>query len=396
MILPKQHNSSLVCEVNRVKTNVRDEIDNILPLWMRFAITEVTGKAATNEKSIWLKNGWECVWVAYASLVGGVLFNIWIVENLNFLTASLLPIGWLATTSGARMLQVGIGHACAHVNCTGNAKVDCILGEISTILVWIRAFVSYASDHRFHHSLKQHLTDQDETVRFLYHWVGLRPGCSISRNKRRLFSSIISPLFHLKVFLGRIKACFGSSSLAHNAAALLIWGLIFMGVDLLGMWEDFFVAWMFPVVILYQISATLRLTLEHIWPDSMIMSRRDRLFVCRATANVFCGELPPIKTGFVFKDRLAMVVWCMRMFFIHFLFGRLFILVGDTPTHALHHRVPNSDWCNAPYVYQKEIQLGHHHGPEPYIEIWGVMMAIDASLESLANQLPSKVRGSVY
>lgn len=374
--------------------DIRDCIDAVLPSFLRFAMTEITGKAATGELPLWHKNPFQSVFVAYASLFGGLCLSNWAISNLNPVTSVVLLISWLATTNGARTIQVGIIHSCSHVNCFKNSKVDFLLGEISSIILVIRAFITYAPDHLIHHKIKQHLTLDDETVRFLFSWVGLRPGWPKSWNKRRLIFSMMSPLFHLKFFLGRVKACFWSPSLIHNTFAIVFWLLILTYISANDLWLTFLVGWLFPMTILYQISTTLRLTLEHLFPETSVMQLRDLIFVCRATANIYCGEMPPAKTGVFWADQLALRTWDIKMFFVHFLFERLFILVADTPNHALHHRFPKSDWHNAPYTHQIDVEkdLFPYPYPEPYIEIWGAIQAIDLTLESLAKQPPLEVK----
>lgn len=377
--------------------NIRDRIDVVTPRFLRFGMTEITGKATTGETALWLKNSYQSVFIAFSSLIGGVLLSNWAMNNSNLVSrVTLLLLGWLVTIFGARTLQVGVSHSCAHINCFKHQKIDFVLGEMISIMIVIRAFVAYAPDHLNHHNLKKHLTLDDETIRFLFSWVGLRPGKSKSWNKRKLMTNIISPTYHLKFLWGRIKGCFCSSSTFHNTLAIIFWSSVLVFITTSNLWLTFFVSWFFPITILYQISTTLRLTLEHLWPDNLLMQHRDTLFVCNATANIYCGEMPPNKTGDAWKDVMALSQWYLRMVFVHLVFERLFILVADTPNHAVHHRFPKSDWNNAPYIHQMNLERGSLHYPEPYIEIWGAMRAIDMSLESLAKQPHLEVSGSVY
>ena len=294
----------------------------------------------------------------------------------------LLP-AWLLTTYSTRKLQVVIAHHCAHANFSGRKWIDQNLGRFICIALWLRDFDSYQKDHILHHKAKTALTLADETVKFLYLGVGLRPGMSKNELWRKLCTSLCSPIFHYKSLKARFSACFLSHSLIHNVTAWGFWGVIILSVSSIHFWSIFLVAWVLPVTILYQIAQCLRLAAEHKWPENM--SERDKLFVSHSTVAVFLGEPVPPPTLPIVLRIARWVIWWIRM--TGHLVVRLCVLQTDTLTHDYHTRYPGTDdWANASYARQQDLDSGCPRWPELYQETWGLLAAIDGVLESLSKQ----------
>lgn len=298
---------------------------------------------------------------------------------------SLLLPAWLLTIYGARKLQVVIAHHCTHVNFSGHKLIDRQLGRAICIILWLRDFDSYQPDHIIHHKAKTALTLEDETVKFLYFGVGLRPGMPKDLQWRKLFSSLISPSFHFQLLKARLSACFLSTSLGHNFTAWGFWAIVFFLVSITNSWTTFLIAWLLPITVFYQVATCLRLAAEHKWPENI--TNRDKVFISRSTVAVFLGEPAPSPTLSNIPHVIQWTVWWFRMF-CH-LIVRLGVLQGDTPTHDYHTRYPGTDdWANALYARQQDLDAGCPHWPEPYTETWGLFSAIDGVLESLSQQPP--------
>ena len=173
----------------------------------------------------------------------------------------------------------------------------------------------------------------------------------------------------------------------HNLIAIIYWAALIAFVNHYHWWLEFCIAWVIPLTILYHISRTLRLVVEHTWPEERYLEKRNLDFVYASTIAVFLGEPCPVHSSHFFKNAILYVVWGMRMLTIH-LFSRVFVLVGDTPCHDYHHRNPSSkEWTNYIYARQRD---QHTSKMLAYQEIWGFFKALDVNLESMSR------KGNIY
>jgi hypothetical protein len=144
---------------------------------------------------------------------------------------------------------------------------------------------------------------------------------------------------------------------------------------------EFFIAWVIPLTLLYHISRTLRLIVEHTWPEEHYLEKRDLDLIFTATIAVFLGEQCPQKNDSFVKNVMSYTKWTIKMLTVH-LFPRVFILVGDTPCHDYHHRHPSSkNWTNYIYARQQDLQNINRLS---YQEIWGFFKALDINLEAMS------------
>src|SRR3546814_19990693 len=104
------------------------------------------------------------------------------------------------------------------------------------------------------------LTHEDEFTTFILNLCGLEPGLSKRELWRRVLLSFGSPFFHLRFLLSRISSCLLYRSTLHNLVAIAVWaGLIAAAVHS-GMWAEFAIAWLLPLVVLFQIATALERT----------------------------------------------------------------------------------------------------------------------------------------
>jgi hypothetical protein len=73
-------------------------------------------------------------------------------------------------------------------------------------------------------------------------------------------------------------------------------------------WITFLVVWVFPLTILYQISSTLRLCVEHHFPKNE-QPFRDKKDYGRLTVGVFLGEPVPQVSGISPESFLKWGIW---------------------------------------------------------------------------------------
>lgn len=357
----------------------------VLPGFLQPFLTWLTCKPLEGQLS-WNRTPMDHLITALIALFSGVTISTIAVLHSGIWLLLLIP-SWIATVSGARTLHVMIVHYCTHGCFSQQNQVNRWVGEALSILLTLRNYESYQKDHVYNHHTKRLQTLEDETVKFLFLLAGLRPGMTREQLWRKFWLTLISPSFHWKLSAARVTSNL-SASFPMNLCAGAYLLLLLTVTAWTNTWSFFFVAWLFPLTILYQISLFTRLCSEHVWPMPEALHDRSKLTLSRLTTGIFLGEPVPDPALSSFERIRAWIVWTARMVFIH-LFTRLAIMVADTPCHDYHHRHPNSrDWSNYIFARDRDIQSGCVGWPEPYSEVWGLHAAIDLMFDSLSQLEP--------
>jgi fatty acid desaturase len=362
----------------------------VLPQVIQGFLTWITGKPATHEK---IKPKNSLIYLTKVLLLLGIGVSTSIIAvTLQGKWLLLLLLGWMLTVSAQRQLQVVVVHHCAHKNFTSNRSLDRWIGKIVSALILLRDFDSYEKSHGPGHH-RNPLDAEDETVKFLRLLVNLQPGLSTEELWQRLCKSLISPIFHTRFLAARIISSFGSKDISHKIISSVFTLLLLVLVGISNTWNIFFIVWVFPLTILYQISTCLRLCSEHLWPPIELeldrkSNKRDNN--SKATVGIFLGDPIPEKKLQYWERLRQWCWWWLRLFFLH-LPIRTFILVGDTSCHDYHHRHPGmDDWANGIFARQQDIDAGYPGWSEPYREVIGLFAAIDVVFTSLSLLEPLK------
>ncbi len=366
---------------NLKEVNVRDSM-LILPAIFQPFLTWLTAKPASNEAYRHRGRNYQII-TTFLSIITGVAVSIFLLKQSGYFLL-LLPLSLIVTTSGLRKLQVVIFHNCVHGLVFDKTYKNLLFGEFISIVMMLKGYLSYKKEHLAHHSSKKLLTFEDDTIQFLFNFIGFTPGMKKSRLWMTLYGSLISPFCHLRGIFSRITVCLFSHSAIHNVIAISYWTILFYTITSQGLWGFFIVAWLLPLFVLNHISTTLRLIVEHKWPNQENMNARGKEFICLSTSAVFLGEAVPSISGSTIKKLTAWSSWILKMIFVH-LFSRVFVMVGDTPCHDFHHRRPSTRrWYN----YISERQLDEKNGcpgyPMNYSESWGLFTAINNNFECLS------------
>lgn len=354
----------------------REEMERRIPKYLQPFMTWLTAKPSS--RPCRTRTPAYHVATAFILLASGIVLSIAVLGLAESIAcAALLPLALILTTSGMGKLQAVVYHHCAHGTVFRNRNVNAQVGRAIGILLLVKQFDAYQTEHMLHHNPKKLLTDDDEFAQFVFNLCGLRLGLPKSLVWRQVILSFISPFFHLRFLLARISSNLLSRSIAHNAVALIYWIVLLWAVTVTDQWLVFLVAWLFPLIVLFQLATALRVFCEHRFPEADIIAVRDKRFVGHATTGVFAGVAPPAATRNAFNGLLEWTVWWMRMLTLH-LFERVFVLVGDAPAHDFHHRHPASrKWANYIYAREADRQAGCPGYPVNYIESWGLFRTID-------------------
>ena len=312
------------------------------------------------------------------------------VAALHYAPA-LAPFGMLLTTAGLGLFQVVIFHHCSHGTVFRSRDLNVRIGRIISAILLFKHFDHYKHEHMLHHSHNKLLTEEDEFADFVFNTCRLDAGVSHSSLRGRVIWGLVSPFFHARFTVRRVKVAWFSHDRQHNLIGIAGWAALALLAGLTGQWLAFLLAWVIPVTILLQAATVGRILCEHSFPEVEIISARTRDLTAHATSGVFPGLMPPLHRPASARGLAAWAGWWANMLTIQ-LFVRLVVLVGDAPCHDYHHRKPASKrWTS--YIQARDldkdaqltrIQTG-------YSEIWGLFRAVDATLASLS-RLPEGTR----
>jgi hypothetical protein len=187
---------------------------------------------------------------------------------------------------------------------------------------------------------------------------------------RKFRQTLVSPQFHWFFLKARLQANWIDAPPYRRLMSSIFTLAAIAVVTLTNSWTTFFVAWVFPLTFLYQISAPCQICSEHLWGATGSIESKSH--------GRFCGEAPPFEGTFQ-----AWLSWTLRMMFYH-LPVRIFVLCDpEICPHDHHHNYPkdDKDWANAIYNRQAQVDTGAE-----YREYWGLHNAIEAVFQNLAQQ----------
>lgn len=354
------------------------------PGWTQHFWTWQTGKALPGQRPL-IRH----TWVSYLAVtlglyLAGLTVSTFAVAVMFPLWYLALPVGWLLTVHGERLMVLVIAHQALHRRFSGNPRGDWFWGEVVTVLSVFHTFGDFKEEHfDNHHRREVFATTADPPVQFLLD-LGFRPGLSRTALWRRAWVVFLSPVFYLRGFLGRIGS--NLSNRGPRIAGFALW----MGWWLsLPFWLPngglvLVLAFAVPVILFAQLSALLDRLGEHEWLAPRDPELGHRFYTAANTAARYCGSAVPA-AGLPAGRRLrAWTRWTALTLCYH-LPARLLVIVGDLPNHDYHHRYPSTpEWTTAAYARQRDIDTGPE-GP-PYREVWGMGAAIDRMFRTLAGQ----------
>ena len=291
--------------------------------------------------------------------IAGLATGALAVHKGGWLLPLLAPALYL-TVASARHLQVGGVHHMTHGTFTGRQHVDDRIGWLLSLYLMIEEYGSYRQGHLRHHSAALS-TDEDPAV-IILRKAGIRNGMSVGELRRRLIFQMMSPIYHIRIFMGRLSSYFRSERI-WKTALLVIWigGLLALSVHRPIL---MFLCWWLPMTVLYQSVVLIRSVVEH-WPEEDEY-RSPREAYTEKTSAIFCGVALPETTGRP-SDMIALGGWLARMAVE--LLCRFLFVCADGPNHDIHHLYPKSSWANdaalRPQIEGKLREKGLPGSPRP-------------------------------
>lgn len=288
----------------------------------------------------------------------------------------LLPATYL-TVAGARHLQVGGVHHMTHGTFSGQQRLDNWIGWGLSLYLMIEEYSSYRTGHLRHHSAA--LSTEVDPAVVILRKAGIRNGMPVPALKARIIRQILSPMYHLKIFAGRLASYFRSTMLWKQlllAAWLSVLALLSFKEPVLML-----VAWWLPMTVLYQSVVLIRSVVEH-WPESEeTVSGRDAYV--EKTSAIFCGVALPEPTASRARDTANLAGWICRMTVE--LSCRYLFVCADGPNHDLHHLRPRSSWANDAALRLEVEEELEKKGLPSLTETWGFWPTFGLRLEAISS-----------
>ena len=244
-------------------------------------------------------------------------------------------IGFLFLVGGTRRLDVLIIHQSLHNKVFKRKSANKFIGEALSILLFRTPYAENKREHLGHHSGP--CDENDGDVQFLKD-AGIAFCASKNSLYVQLLKAMLSPKFHFKFIKNRVM-----SNLAFSNPLIrlfLSWAYISLLFIPTYFWGSEYIIkvtlyWLVPIFIGFQISTFVYTATEHRWwifnnQKQERTKDRDKLNFARV-----CCNIAPEKTGYT-----QWMKWWIVTLLIH-VPTRLFIIVGDTLQHDLHHVVVN-------------------------------------------------------
>jgi len=332
---------------------------------------------------------WRPVAGAFARIAVGLGLSAAGVEAADIAWGlALYVVGAVLTVSGLGFLQVALFHYCAHNNVFRSPAANVACGRALSILCLFKYFDDYRREHIQHHRSQKLITEEDEFATFVVDVCRMRPGMSRAALWRRLSLNLVSPAFHAKFLYLRLRGNLGCGRPAHVWRFIAAWAATFAAVTALGCWPAFAAAWLLPLVVFLQIATVFRILCEHRIPAPELLADRGKALIADATTGVFSGRPLPAAGPDSLSGLAQWAFWWADLLSFKTL-ARLLVLVADASCHDYHHRRSGrSHWPDAIHERAADKASGCPGYPQNYVDVWGLMNAVDQNIRSLAAAAP--------
>ena len=339
-----------------------------LPAALQPLLTWVTGVPLRATAPRWRWTSLQAAFLGMTQIAIGMGLGAYAMDGLRWYSAPLLLLSWLTTSGGMRRLDVIIIHQSLHGMLSRRRWVNQAVGEILSVVLLRSPYDDNRREHLLHHAYPCSLRDGD--TRYLAD-TGMRPGMRRSEFHRYILGALVSARHHGGFLWNRLRGNIGFEQPGYRKVMVLVyWVGLAAGLSWAGRLAWFAVLWLPALTFFFQNATFLYTHTEHRWwvhghKEKLQRHERDQL-----TFRRFCGDAVPQTAGTSrIRSAYLWTVWWARVFLVHIPY-RLFILVGDTAQHDLHHVRPRCDWANSAHERRCDLDKGS----ERYSEVWGTLV----------------------
>lgn len=303
-------------------------------------------------------------------------------------TLTLSAIGLAVATVAFVHAKVKISsvlvHHATHGKLLKNRTANRLVAEAFSILALTTPFDEYRRIHVVHHAKGTFAGHDDEEARFL-HGLGFQPGMKREQLWRRFWATLVSPRFHARATLGRLKDNFIHGRPARIGVAWATWGAIIAVAAGAQMLPGLFLGVMLPLMIGGNIGSFLELVSRHRWMIDTPMDLRRQFELSHGR---FPAAMPP-EAGASGRQWMG---WMGRI--AAATLARLTVVPSDLAWHISHHtgmrakegmQVPA--WSDAALAYSDAIRQDAELTAQSHITILG---AVDAWFAALEKEAPAR------
>lgn len=282
----------------------------------------------------------------------------------------LLLLSWPTTAGGMRRLDVVVVHQTLHRMFARSSRANRIVGDVISTLLWRPPYHGNRREHLVHHAFPCSMRDADT----LYlQSTGVRPGMTKREFKAYLVRALVSPRHHWSFFSSRIRGNLAIRQSPDRFAGTVVYAAgLAVVLSFCGWWVSWLLLWFVPATFFFQNQTLLYTLSEHRWwlfdnAERLTKAQRDQL-----TFGRFCGvPVPDPADAGPLRRTAAWTGWWLRMVLLYAPY-RMFVLVGDTVQHDLHHVRPKCDWANSSWVRSDDLQSSEAYR---YYEVWGGLLS---------------------
>jgi hypothetical protein len=347
---------------------------------LQLVLTWITGKPHSGQEPVVRLRPLHHLSLTVLTLCLGIGLSLFSVRRGGpFLL--LLAVSLVLTVSGERKLFLSIVHATLHGTLVRSERVNWLIAQASTLLLFAPPFDVLYDGHVSKHHGKSFCSLEDPDAQALYAF-GIQPGMTRRQLWTHFLATLVSPSFHWQFTWLRIRTNLRPSSPVRLVLVVGILAAVATIVQLEHAWLSFLVAWVLPTFPLFHMSALINFTGEHRWFSEPGPDADRHTWYMERTHGRFVGSRPPTGSLPVLERWLAWPAWWLSLCLWH-LPLRLMVIPADMPAHDHHHMNVKGDWSNAIYDRQRALEAG-----APYTETWGLFKAIDLFFVELSRVPP--------
>jgi hypothetical protein len=286
-----------------------------------------------------------------------------------FYRVPVIIVAWVLITNRTR----GLLHTFHYTNHGASLKNDKLARFLAkwfmSIPILHLAWSEYHAIHaRDHHAMDKLCTERDPDEVFM-----TDHGFYSGMPEREFWFKLVTAPFHPKAMWGhissRLRANFVNCSTSERVSRAVFWVALIGIVAWAGLFVEFAVLYLVPLLFITQFSSWLQHTTEHLWFARKPENLSNYVYYASLTWGRFQGRPYPVDSTGLSGVWMRLVWWC-KVFVID-VPVKVFSFMQDLPSHDYHHRSPKVNFWSISRERAAAEGLPSRWGP--MAEAWGLM-----------------------